>query len=77
MLEVKRVTCGSEDLIQYTMSTDSFSGVGSACAGDKSAPPKVLIWWKSGKNLESPGKMHGNLGKISENLRNVCTLKND
>jgi len=48
MFKVWRVTCGSEDLIQYTMSAGSFSGVGGGGAGGTSAPPKVLV--KIGQN---------------------------
>jgi len=69
MFKVWRVTCGSEDLIQYTMSAGSFSGVGGG-AGGTSAPPKVLVKirqnpWKSGKN---PWKSGQNIWKPSQCL---------
>jgi len=33
MFEVWRIACGSEDLMQYTMSAGSFSGIGGGVQG--------------------------------------------
>jgi len=46
----------------------SITGVGGGSAGAATAPPKRLIWWKSGQNLWKFGQ---NLWKRSQN-RCMC-----